>query len=228
MRLLLINPNRSAWITERIAETARPLLREGDTLDMVTSPTGPEVVRSPEQLDAAAREVAALAFVRGDGYDALILGISLDCGLEATRRQQAGQPVIGMTEAACHMACLSGARFGVLTVGAAMAAAYAGHVQWLGFGARCVGVSAPDCAQAFAPGSTGALEIDTDVLFTMRQGVEELRALGADSVVLAGAVLCGYGAALESLCGIRIWEGAACAVSMARALRDCAPPSRTT
>lgn len=215
MRLLLINPNRTAAITERVAQPARRMLAVEDVLDTVTSTTGPEVVRSPAQLEAASQEVQSLAARHGSGYDAIILGISLDCGLMETRRQQRGQWVIGMTEAACHAACIASARFGVLTVGSGMAGAYAEHVRALGLESRCIGVAAPDCPEAFVSPATAQVP---EVLRVLTHSAFELRSRGADSIVLAGAVLCGYGAALAQVVSIPVWEGPACAVSMARLL----------
>lgn len=215
MRLLLINPNRSQWITERVAAPARAVLLAHEELHAVTSVDGPEVVRTPPQIDAARDEVLALAARHGAGYEARILGISLDCGWAEARAQQWPQPVIGMTEAACMAACLHGRRFGVLTVGAAMRPHYERHVHDLGLAARCAGVVAPDCAHAFAS-EGGALQ--AEVLAVLLGGLSELRRMGADSVVLAGAVLCGYGPGLQRLSRMPVFEGPVCAVGMARTL----------
>lgn len=214
MRILLINPNRSLWVTERLAMPARAMLLPGERLDTMTSQSGPEIVRTPEQVGAAESEVLALAAQHGGGYDALVLGISLDCGLAAARRQCGGQPVIGMTEAACLAACTAGARFGVLTVGPAMAPLYADHVRALGLEARCVGVEAPDAPEAFAAGGGNALP--ASALALLAQGALALRQRGADSIVLAGAVLCGCGPALVQATGLACFEGTACAVGLAR------------
>lgn len=212
MRLLLINPNRSEWITERVAAPARAMLLPGDVLDTVTSTTGPTAVTSPQQLGAAAAEVLALAQSHGSGYDALLLGISLDCGLAELRGLRGAQPVIGMTEAACLAA---GPRFGLLTVGPAMAPLYAQHVQQLGLAPCCVGVAAPDCPEAFASQQLG---LHAAVRRVLLASIEDLRVRGADTIVLAGAVLCGYGAALTAITGLSVLEGSACAVVRARML----------
>ncbi len=212
MRLLLINPNRSEWITERVAAPAREMLLPGDVLDTVTSTTGPTVVTSARQLASAGAEVLALAHRHGAGYDALLLGISLDCGLAELRRLRGAQPVIGMTEAACLAA---GPRFGLLTLGPAMARLYAQHVQHIGLAQCCAGVAAPDCPEAFSNQQPG---IHPAVLQVLQASIAGLRAQGAESIVLAGAVLCGYGAALTVATGLPVLEGTACAVTRARRL----------
>lgn len=214
MRILLINPNRSAWVTQRLAAPARAMLLPGERLDTLTSQNGPAMVRTPEQVGAAETEVLALAAQQGGGYDALVLGISLDCGLAAARRQCHPQPVIGMTEAACLAACTAGARFGVLTVGPAMAPLYAAHVRALGLEARCVGVEAPDAPEAFAAGANDALPASAFAL--LAQAALALQARGAHGIVLAGAVLCGCGPALARATGLACFEGTACAIGLAR------------
>lgn len=213
MKLLLLNPNRSEWITERVAAGARAVLLPGESLHTVTSTEGPDVVKSPQQTLAAAQEVRALAAAHGPGYDAVILGISLDCGLQQVRVQQGQQVVIGMTEAACLAACTYGPCFGVLTVGAVMQPLYVQHIQALGLASRCVGVEAPECAQAFQP-VDGAF--DAAALPVLASAVRALRSQGADSVVLAGAVLCGLGPELTRRTGVVVWEGPVCAVGVAR------------
>lgn len=215
MRLLLLNPNRSVWITERVAAPARSVLRAGEVLDTVTSATGPDAVTSADQLAAAALEVQTLAALHGKGYDAIILGISLDCGLHETRAARYPQPVIGMTEAACLAASLAGPKFGLLTIGSGMAMSFQAHVHMLGLQDRFVGVAAPDCPDAFKAES--AL-FSPEIVQLLADGVRDLVARGAHSVVLAGAVLCGCGPVLRAKVGVPVWEGPACAVGMARTL----------
>ncbi|WP_423460753.1 aspartate/glutamate racemase family protein [Ottowia sp. VDI28] len=215
MRLLLLNPNRSAWITERVAAPARSLLRAGEVLDTVTSATGPDAVTSADQLAAAALEVQTLAARHGRGYDAIILGISLDCGLHETRAARYPQPVIGMTEAACLAASLAGPKFGLLTIGSGMAASFQAHIRLLGLQDRFVGVAAPDCPEAF---NAGSAQFSPGLIQRLDDGVQALVARGAHSVVLAGAVLCGCGPLLRARTGVPVWEGPACALGMARTL----------
>ncbi|WP_234264161.1 aspartate/glutamate racemase family protein [Hydrogenophaga sp. NFH-34] len=210
-RLLLVNPNTSATITERLALSARPHLPAGTTLTALTATEGPAAVRSPDQLAAAGARVLAMAQAHQADHDAVIVGISLDCGLAATRAALAPRPVLGMTEAACLMASLSGPRFALLTLGAAMADSYRDHVQALGFGPRLLGVAAPEAPEAFGAPAAAVLP---PVLDTLTEAVRPLCAAGAHSVVLAGAVLCGYAPALSERLGLPVFDGVACATRL--------------
>lgn len=212
MRLLLINPNTSAHITARLAASARRALAPGAELFAMTAPEGPQAVRSANDIPAATRNVIEMARQFGPEYDTVLIGISLDCGLDETRRLCAPRPVIGMTEAACLMACLNGPRFGLLTLGGSMAPLYEAHVAHLGLTQRLAAVAAPDAPLAFdAAGDT----LSGDLLDQLTRAGITLLEQGADSVVLAGAVLCGYGPALAQRLGQPVLDGAVCAVQLA-------------
>lgn len=207
MRLLLVNPNTSRQITERLALSARSVLPRGAQLTALTADLGPAAVRSPEELQAAAERVLAMAQAHRHTHDAVLIGISLDCGLAATRAACAPTPVVGMTEAACQSAAQHGPRFGVLTLGAAMANSYRDHVCSLGFADALVGVAAPECAAAFTAEPGAVLP---EVLDTLATAAQPLCLAGASSVVLAGAVLCGYAPALQQRLGVPVLDGVAC------------------
>lgn len=213
MRLLLLNPNTSVQITERLVASARSALFPGDYLHAETAQVGPLAIRSEAQALEAADRIVAMADAFGAAYDAVLVGISLDCGLAAARERLAPKPVIGMTQAACLSAGLYGSRFGLLTIGSAMAPLYQAHIETLGLGAALVGIRAPDLPQAF---SASASDLSEEVLQALTAGSCELIAQGAQSVVLAGAVLCGYAEALQARLERPVLDGMRCAVLQAR------------
>jgi len=213
-RLLLVNPNTSVHITERLALSAHGQLPDGGALTALTASEGPAAVRSPAELAAAAERVVAMGAAHQADHDAVVVGISLDCGLAATRAAWAPRPVLGMTEAACHMACTAGPRFVLVTVGAAMAESYREHVTQLGLSSRLAGVAAPEAPEAF---SAAPHEVLPSVLDTLAQSAAPLCGPHVGAVVLAGAVLCGYAPALSQRLGVPVFDGVACAVQLVRA-----------
>ncbi|WP_130466523.1 aspartate/glutamate racemase family protein [Corticibacter populi] len=222
MRILLINPNTSASISERMAVPARAALLPGEHLATCTASQGPAVIQSPEQARQAAQTVLQLAQAHGGAHDALIVGMSLDSGLRITRDAMRPRPVIGMTEAACLVACLQGERFGVLTLGQDMVPLYAAHIAELGLAGRLIGVAAAQWPDDFDPAEMG---VQVSLLQALAQAAQPLLQQGASSVVLAGAVLCGYGPALAERLGQPVLEGTACAVGLARCcIRQRRPP----
>lgn len=212
MRLLLINPNTSGHITQRMMASARGVLPAGVTLTGVTATEGPKAVRSLGDVAAATANVLRMAGQPGPAHDAVLLGISLDCGLDELRQMNAFQPVVGMTEAACIMACLQGPRFGLVTLGAQMAPLYQAHVTRLGLGQRLAALAAPEVPEAFDASPDG---VSPGMLDLLTQAAQTTLEQGADSVVLAGAVLCGYGPALQVRLGRPVLDGVACAVLLA-------------
>jgi allantoin racemase len=214
MRLLLINPNSSRHITERMAASARSALLEGDTLDAVTATGEPVVVRSAAMLAQADANALALARAHAPGHDALLLAISLDGAAPRLRAEHPGLAVRGMTEAAVALA--AGAPFGLLTLGQALVPLYRARVESLGATAALAAIEAPELDAAFTPAAQG---VDAAVLHDLLPAARRLVDAGAQSIVLAGAVLCGYDDALAAALGVPVFDGVACAV---RQLRDSA------
>lgn len=217
MRLLLINPNTSAHITARLAASARPAMRPGDTLTAVTARSGPAIVRSAEQLREAEASALALARDHAADHDAIVLGISLDGVASPLRARHPGMAVVGMIEAALMTACLRADRVGLLTIGSAMLPLYRERVGQIGVAARVVGYEAPELPEVFA---ARAEQLALTVPEPLLAAAHRLRDAGARVIVLAGAALCGYAAPLAARLGLPVLDGVACAVGQARVLVD--------
>jgi allantoin racemase len=224
MRLLLINPNSSVHITERMAASARAALGAGDTLNAVTATGEPAVVRSAALLALADANAVALAGAHAPGHDALLLAISLDGAAPRLRAEHPGLAVLGMTEAAVADALAAGGPFGLLTLGEALVPLYRARVESIGAAAALVAIEAPELGAAFLPAANGldAGGVDAAVLAGLLPAARRLVDAGAHSVVLAGAVLCGYDAVLASALGVPVFDGVACAVRQLRGRVDSA------
>ncbi len=67
-----------------------------------------------------------------------------------------------------------------------------------------------------------ATGVHPDALAVLRAAGKRLQAQGAQTLVLAGAVLCGgYAAELGASCGCPVFDGMVCAVDQARGLLGC-------
>lgn len=214
MKLLLVNPNASRAITERMAESARAMLAPGDTLTALTAPDGPLVVRDAEQLAQAERSALRLADAHAPTHDALLLAISLDGGVIALRRQHPQLPIVGMTEAALCVARSITGRIGLLTLGAVLLPLYRQRVEQAGFGADVIAFEAPELPAAFA---ADAPRVSPGGCKVLAHACGRLRDAGAEAVVLAGAVLCGYAGPLTDACGVPVLDGVMCGVQRCRA-----------
>ena len=110
--IVLINPNSTKAMTQAMVETASKV---GVKLIGWTSIEGPAAIQGPE--DGAACIPPLLTLVRkasDAGAKTIIIGCFDDTGLDAARNI-ASCPVIGIGQAAYHMAVLSARRFSVVT-----------------------------------------------------------------------------------------------------------------
>lgn len=211
MHILLYNPNRSAHITERMAASARAELDAGHRLSAVTGAGGPLVVRDAATLRQAEAEAHRALPLLMQSADALLLAISLDAAVDHWRPVLAPHPVRGMTEAAVAAAA---GRIGLLTLGPALLPLYRDRLDALVPASRIAGVEAPELALAFEPGEP---LVSPRVWPTLLSAGQRLVRSGADSIVLAGAVLCGYDQVLTKALGVPVLDGVRCAM---RQLQD--------
>ena len=115
MRVRFVNPNTTAAMTETVrlaaASVAPPHLR----IEAVTSPHGPASIQGPEDGEAAVPGLlAAIADGAEEGVDAFVIACFDDTGLEAARGITE-RPVIGIGQAAFHLAMLGDGPFSVVT-----------------------------------------------------------------------------------------------------------------
>lgn len=110
--IVLINPNSTDAMTIAMVRTA---LEAGVKLTGWTSLDGPAAIQGPEDGAACISPLLALVSKASEvGAKAIIIGCFDDTGLDAAR-DIASCPVIGICQAAYHMAVLSGPRFSVVT-----------------------------------------------------------------------------------------------------------------
>jgi allantoin racemase len=118
IRLLLINPNTSIGVTERLLALAQQ--RSGLEVVAVTAPFGAPYIST--EADCAIAAHAALqawrdARARYGAFDAVLIACFGDPGLFAVR-EEAGVPVLGLAQAAFAQASAHGP-YGVVTGGRA-------------------------------------------------------------------------------------------------------------
>jgi allantoin racemase len=219
VRIHLINPNTSRAMTAKTAVTAREVA--GPDVDVVaTCPdpgAGPAAVEShTDEAWAAlvvAQQVAAAESAGGgagdvgpaDGYVVACFG---DPGLDAARELTDG-PVVGIAEAAMHVATLSGRTFAVVTTLSRTLGRAHDLVRRYGFEDACVAMYAADVP---------VLELE-DAGSAAREKIAELceRAVrydGADTVVLGCAGMTDLCADLTKRTGVPVIDGVAAAVGL--------------
>lgn len=139
MRILYLNPNSTAAMTEGVVAVARQAVPEAEIVGL-TNHDGPPAIQGPA--DGAAAVPGLLAMAAGAGpADAMVVACADDIGLEALRAV-APVPVLGLAQSAFHMAALLGHRFSVVTTLEVSVPVIAENVARYGLSAQCLGVHA--------------------------------------------------------------------------------------
>ncbi|TVQ40305.1 MAG: Asp/Glu/hydantoin racemase [Geminicoccaceae bacterium] len=211
MNLLLVNPNTTAAITDRLVEEAQRVAAPGTTITGVTARAGfPYIETAAEAMIAAPAALEVIA-ENLDGHDAVILAAFGDPGLFELKRLLP-VPVVGLAEAAMMTASATGYRFGIVSIASRMQAWYQKAVDQFGFHQRCVGFRFLD-----APFERIEEVRDRygERIFAL---ADDLVAEGADSIVFAGAPLAGIAATSGVSLRVPAIDGTWAAVAQAEAL----------
>jgi allantoin racemase len=217
MKLLLLNPNMSAGMTEAMAGVvARYASPETEILPFTAS-RGFPYISSRSEADIAATIVLEAIAERQAEVDAVIIAAFGDPGLVAAR-ELFDMPVVGMAEAAMLTACALGQRFAIVTFSPALAAWYRDGVDRARLEARFAGIRTPE--RGFSSVGRVQEELgDELVRLAERAAVED----GADVAILAGAPLAGLAGLVAPRLPIPVVEPIAAALLQAEALVRLAP-----
>jgi allantoin racemase len=212
MRLLLVNPNTTQSVTDTIAAAARAAAAPGTEIVAATARFGARVIGTRTEMAIAEHAALDLLARTAEGCDAAIIGASIDSGLRAAREMLA-IPVLGLTESALHIACLTGGRFGTVTLSRRSAYPLREMVEGYGLAGRCGGMRAVD---ADPLDLLNAPERVADLIVAEAAGLIERDMV--DCVVLIGAVMAGMPARVQPRLPVPVIEGVSCAVALAESL----------
>jgi Asp/Glu/hydantoin racemase len=117
-RLVVINPNRSSWMTQCVGGALARNVNASQVL--VTATDGPEVIDSVASFGQAGmtvRNEARRCLAKHGPADAMVIACFGDPGLEALRADPLMPPVFGLAHSAMRQAVERQQRFAVLTCG---------------------------------------------------------------------------------------------------------------
>jgi allantoin racemase len=213
VRILLANPNSTEALTEACAALARQAASAGTLIESWTNHEGPPAVDSMYGDYMAGRPLARALALLSPPPDALVLAGFGNYGTGAVK-EVLQAPVVSMAEAAMAMAVPLCHRFAIVTTAARMIPYTEDIVQLAGFAPRCAAVRAVEL-----PPLGALLEGGQGVAEALARAVAALVAdTRADLVILGGARLSPYAAALRPRSPVPIIEPVACGVQMAEAL----------
>jgi allantoin racemase len=220
MKFLVINPNTSQFVTDKVCQTALDAVGSAVEVVGVTGRAGAPIVGTRSECAFAAQEALALAAEHADGCDGVLLAISFDTGLDALREMLA-IPVVGMSEAGMSAAMSVSRKFSMVTFGNRAAPLYQELVEHYGWASRCAGVvSLPPLSQA-------ELEDTKRVMPKLIEAIEQAAHQDrAEAMVLAGAVFAGIADDIRDQVSIPVVDGIVAGIHQLKtlnALNLCKP-----
>ncbi|MFB7932336.1 aspartate/glutamate racemase family protein [Streptomyces sp. NPDC056039] len=211
MRIVVTNCNTTQEMTEEIVRGARAAAGPGTTVNGLTPAWGPESAEG--WLDSYLSAAAVLDTLRtydGPPYDAVVMAGFGEHGREGVR-ELVDVPVVDITEAAAHLACLLGRRFGVVTTLERSRGQIEDSLETAGVARNCAAVV-----------GTGLNVLDlgdderTETAFLA--AAERACAAGAEVLVLGCAGMTGLQRAVGEKLGLPVVDGVAAAVKLAESL----------
>jgi len=222
MRILVVNANTSAVVTEKVAVEARASASPGTEIVAVTGTFGAHVIGTRAEHAIGEHSTIALVARHGADCDAVVIAVSYDTGLRGAR-ELLPIPVVGMTEAALLTACMLGGRIGVVTFGRRVLPLYQELVTAYGLGARIAGWRVLESTAAYARGPHP--DLDREITGAANDLVERDC---AETILLTGAVMAGVPRRLQRDIPVPVIDCIACAVRQAELLVGLAAPKPRT
>jgi allantoin racemase len=218
VRILLINPNTTASITERMMAYIGGIVGDAATFVPATGKFGARYISSRAAAAIAAHAALDALAEDVDGCDAVYLACFGDPGLAALK-EISPVPVVGMAEASCSAAARDGRRFAIVTGGVLWKPMLEEFVVTLGLAHRLAAI------RTIAPtGDQIAQDPDAALAQLAAACTACAREDGADVVILGGAALAGLAQRIQGdvpvpvLCSVE--TGAIAAVAAAGEVRD--------
>lgn len=211
MRILVSNCNTTETMTDAIAEQARRVAAAGTEIVGLTPGWGPESCEG--WYDSFLSSAAVLETIRDhpEPFDALVMAGFGEHGRQGAR-EMLSVPVVDITEAAIYVACLSGARYAIVTSLQSTVGLIEASVRDAGPWERCCGIF---------PTGVPVLEMERDPGRTTASFAEQSRAAcraGAEVIVLGCAGMSGLYDRLRTSLDVPVVDGVAAAVCLAESM----------
>jgi len=211
MRILLINANTTASMTDPMVAAAEEVAAPGTEIVGATAEDGVPFIDGYYDEALAGAAVARLIRARRGTFDAAVIGCFGDPGLYASR-ELTDAPVIGIAEASFALAMSLGHRFGIVTT---VDRGVPGSLDLL----RHYGIESR-CAAVVASGAE-VVELEEDPMAAL-DGIEEAGrraiAAGAEVLCLGCGLMLETRTVLEERLGVPIVEAVPAAVMLAESL----------
>ena len=213
MRILVMNPNTTRSMTAKIGAAARAVAGPGTEIVAVSPATGPvsiegyydEAFAVPGLIDEVRKGEAA-------GFAGYVVACFDDTGVDAARCVAKG-PVLGIAEAAMHVATMIAGSFSIVSTLGRSAPALEHLVHKYGFDRRCRKVRTAEVPVLALeePGSGAVDRLRAEIATAVRED-------RCEAIVLGCAGMADLNARLAAEFGLPVIDGVAAAVKLVEAV----------
>ena len=213
MRILVVNPNTTRSMTAKIGAAARAVAGPGTEIVAVSPAAGPasiegyydEAFAVPGLIDEVRKGEAA-------GFAGYVVACFDDTGVDAARCVARG-PVLGIAEAAMHVATMIAGSFTIVSTLGRSAPALEHLVHKYGFDRRCRKVRTAEVPVLALeePGSGAVDRLRAEIAAAVRED-------GCEAIVLGCAGMADLNARLAAEFGLPVIDGVAAAVKLVEAV----------
>ncbi len=221
-RILLLNPNTTPAITQRLLEAGQDVVAPGTALIPLTAPRGVPYIATRTEAQIGGAIVLEMLAEHHRTVDAAIIAAFGDPGLLAAR-ELFDIPVIGMAEAAMLAACMLGRSFAIVTFATALGPWYRECVELHGMSGRCAGIRMLD--GAFRSISDVQEEKEALLVEIANRAVREL---AADVVIFGGAPLAGLASRVRDRIPVPVVDQVQAAVKLTESILALGTRKATT
>ena len=210
MKILMINPNTSVIFTEKIQAIASQYASPGTIVKAVNPASGPRSIESVYDELLSSPGTLQTVIENLDEYDAFVMACFSDHPVVYAAREITDKPVMGIAEAAMHMACMLGYKFSIVTTNKEWEPLLWEGVKHYGLAEHCASVRSTGMAvlelEEASPERTYQLIRDNAQL--------ALEQDGAEVIVLGCAGMTGLDKSLEKDLGVPVIDGVVAALKL--------------
>lgn len=215
MKILIVNPNTSQSMTDKIRAVAEAAKRDDCEVTVLCAQRGPITIESSyDEAYAIAPTIDLVEQANEEGYNAIILACFCDVGVEAAK-EISSIPVLGLEEATLSVALLLGAKFGIMTEKRPRVAMKELHVRRHGLLERMASIR---------PLGLSVAELDADPEGTKAAGMALARQMveedGAEVIIMGCAAMAGYSDDIERELQVPVLDPLKVTLKVAEALVD--------
>ncbi len=209
MNILIVNPNTTESMTEKVGQAARAFAPTHLSVHTATSKSGPASIQGAEDGDAAVPGLLSeIKTGIADGMDGFIIACFDDTGLDACRALT-NKPVLGIGEAAFHASMMLGHRFSVVTTLAVSIPVIEENLERYGIASMCCRVRASDVPVLALeePGSAAEDKVSEEIARAKAND-------GAGAIVLGCAGMAPLAMRLSKVHSLPVIDGVVAATQM--------------